>query len=72
MPDLPDRTPGALARTSAGLPLSQDAYHGSYNDYLWQLALADGEAIAGTGPAEPADSHGSETGQEPKPGALPS
>ena len=22
---------------------SHDGYHGSYNDYLWQLALADGE-----------------------------
>lgn len=43
VPDLPDRTPGTPARTSAGLPVSSDAYHGSYNDYLWHLALADGE-----------------------------
>jgi hypothetical protein len=43
VPDGPDRSPGGPARTSSGLPLSADAYHGSYNDYLWQLALADGE-----------------------------
>jgi hypothetical protein len=42
VPDLPERTPDAPARTSAGLPRTSDAYHGSYNDYLWQLALADG------------------------------
>ena len=29
--------------TSANAPArSEDSYHGSYNDYLWQLALADG------------------------------
>jgi hypothetical protein len=28
--------------SSNGVHRSQDAYHGSYNDYLWQLALADG------------------------------
>jgi hypothetical protein len=42
VPDLPERTTDAPARTSAGLPRTSDAYHGSYNDYLWQLALADG------------------------------
>jgi cytochrome oxidase assembly protein ShyY1 len=29
--------------TAAGLSRSQDAYHGSYNDYLWELAMADGK-----------------------------
>ncbi len=33
------------APNSASTPhRSGDAYHGSYNDYLWQLALADGTA----------------------------
>lgn len=27
-----------------------DPLHGAYNDYLWQLALADGAAPEGTGP----------------------
>ncbi len=31
------------ARSSAKVPhRSDDEYHGGYNDYLWQLALADG------------------------------
>lgn len=29
-------------RSSASPHRSDDTYHGSYNDYLWQLALADG------------------------------
>lgn len=51
LPDVsPDRRgafalPEPAARTSASVPhRSDDAYHGGYNDYLWQLALADGEA----------------------------
>ncbi|HEY7008169.1 MAG TPA: SURF1 family protein [Jatrophihabitantaceae bacterium] len=58
VPDLPDRTAGAPARTSAGLPFSSDDYHGSYNDYLWQLALADGavpDVLLPRGPAATAD-----------------
>jgi hypothetical protein len=47
VPDRPDRSPAEPNRTSSGLPLSADAYHGSYNDYLWQLALADGEVPDG-------------------------
>ncbi len=36
--------PDAPARPTGGsLHRSDDSYHGSYNDYLWQLALADGE-----------------------------
>lgn len=36
--------PGAAAvRDSSAAPhRSQDVYHGAYNDYLWELALADG------------------------------
>jgi hypothetical protein len=35
---------------------SHDGYHGSYNDYLWQLGLADGETAGPdlTAPAPPA------------------
>jgi hypothetical protein len=42
IPDLPDRTAGRPDRTDAGLARSSDDYHGSYNDYLWLLALGDG------------------------------
>ncbi len=42
VPDLPDRTTGLPDRTDAGLARSRDDYHGSYNDHLWLLALADG------------------------------
>jgi hypothetical protein len=44
VPDLPDPPRDVHTRSSAGLSRSPDAYHGSYNDYLWLLALADGEA----------------------------
>ena len=30
---------------------SHDGYHGSYNDYLWELGLADGDAVAPEVPA---------------------
>jgi hypothetical protein len=44
----------APVRNSAAVPhRSEDDYHGSYNDYLWQLALADGEAPAVEPPAPP-------------------
>jgi cytochrome oxidase assembly protein ShyY1 len=37
------RAADATVRDSSAAPhRSQDAYHGAYNDYLWQLALADG------------------------------
>jgi cytochrome oxidase assembly protein ShyY1 len=35
---------GGLPETSGGPHRSPDAYHGSYNDYLWQLGLADGDS----------------------------
>jgi cytochrome oxidase assembly protein ShyY1 len=46
-----DRSPTSAARApvmdSAATPhRSEDDYHGSYNDYLWQLALADGASPA--------------------------
>jgi cytochrome oxidase assembly protein ShyY1 len=44
---------GPQPANSAATPhRSQDGYHGSYNDYLWQLALADGAVPdpAGTEP----------------------
>jgi hypothetical protein len=39
---------------------SHDSYHGSYNDYLWQLGLADGAAQPDI------------VGPEPKPAAVES
>jgi len=33
---------------------SHDEYHGSYNDYLWQLGMADGQAPDVTVPGEAA------------------
>ncbi|HKC29785.1 MAG TPA: hypothetical protein VKB75_17350, partial [Jatrophihabitans sp.] len=42
---VPEAFGAAPVRDSAAIPhRAGDAYHGSYNDYLWQLALADGEA----------------------------
>ncbi len=46
----PDREPtvyrGYVMPSAATAPIrSEDAYQGSFNDYLWQLALADGEAV---------------------------
>jgi cytochrome oxidase assembly protein ShyY1 len=46
--------------TSATRPArSRDSYHAEYNDYLWQLAMADGDlpelVLPGDEPAEPAD-----------------
>ena len=44
--------------SSAGQPYrSPDGYHGSYNDYLWELAMADGNLPVGSVPASaiPAD-----------------
>jgi cytochrome oxidase assembly protein ShyY1 len=38
-----NRAPDFVSTDSAARPhRSHDAFHGSYNDYLWQLALADG------------------------------
>jgi hypothetical protein len=54
VPDLPDGATGVPHRSSAGLSRSPDAYHGSYNDYLWLLALADGEVPDVVLPGEPA------------------
>lgn len=39
-PYLPDRVPNSATRPHP----SYDSHHGTYNDYLWQLALADGAA----------------------------
>jgi cytochrome oxidase assembly protein ShyY1 len=51
------RAPDFVSSDSAARPhRSHDAFHGSYNDYLWQLALADGdipEVPAGEPPATP-------------------
>jgi cytochrome oxidase assembly protein ShyY1 len=42
-PDTERVAPGAVVRdSSTTLHRSADEYHASYNDYLWQLALADG------------------------------
>jgi cytochrome oxidase assembly protein ShyY1 len=41
--------------SSAAPHRSEDDYHGSYNDFLWQLALADGEAPAVDAPELPTD-----------------
>lgn len=39
----PEAPAGPIVRdSSAATHRSEDEYHGSYNDYLWQLALADG------------------------------
>jgi hypothetical protein len=45
---------GYVAPNSATTPARSegDGYHGAYNDYLWQLALADSAAERG-GPARP-------------------
>jgi cytochrome oxidase assembly protein ShyY1 len=37
----------------AAMHRSGDAYHGEYNDYLWELALADGEQPGGAPRDEP-------------------
>jgi cytochrome oxidase assembly protein ShyY1 len=37
-PEVHNEVPNSRSRPNR----SNDAYHGSYNDYLWQLALADG------------------------------
>jgi hypothetical protein len=52
-----------------------DPLHDAYNDYLWQLALADGEArgrASGAGTAGPAEPDGRATGEQRDPDALPS
>lgn len=42
-PPAPAAPPARVIRDSGAMPhRSVDAYHGSYNDYLWELALADG------------------------------
>jgi cytochrome oxidase assembly protein ShyY1 len=51
-PRSPRTAPVANSTTSAHR--SEDAYHGSYNDYLWQLALADGSTPT-VGPSGPHD-----------------
>lgn len=48
-------------RSSASPHRSDDTYHGSYNDYLWQLALADGAIPADSDNA--AATTGSETAE---------
>ncbi|MFN2560388.1 MAG: SURF1 family cytochrome oxidase biogenesis protein [Jatrophihabitans sp.] len=55
---VPDGPPNSAP---TGPHRSPDSYHGSYNDYLWQLALADGELAvvmpkedAAAGPRPPA------------------
>jgi cytochrome oxidase assembly protein ShyY1 len=60
VPDLPDRPSAAPAHTGAGLSRSPDPYHGSYNDYLWLLALADGEVpdVGLPGPTRPSGDPG--------------
>ncbi len=50
------RAPDYVVANSADSPhRSPDAYHGLYNDYLWQLAMADGDiprvAVPGDDPA---------------------
>jgi hypothetical protein len=46
---------GPATPAPTGPHRSPDSYHGSYNDYLWQLALADGE-LADVFPEESAAS----------------
>ena len=49
------RETGYAVANSADRPhRSPDAYHGSYNDYLWQLAMADGDIPHVSGPPDPA------------------
>jgi cytochrome oxidase assembly protein ShyY1 len=36
------RTRGGLANSANGVHRSDDAHHGAYNDYLWEIALSDG------------------------------
>lgn len=42
-PMVPGVSRGPVRDSSAAPHRSDDSYHGSYNDYLWQLALADGD-----------------------------
>lgn len=64
-PPAPRRAP---VRNSAAAPhRSEDDYHGSYNDYLWQLALADGAAPAVEPPAAASDGPGALDLPEPRP-----
>jgi len=51
-PDAPQVYRGYVIPTSGDRPVRShgDSYHDSYNDYLWQIALADGELQEG--PAE--------------------
>ena len=45
------RKRGDVVSNSAERPhRSPDAYHGAYNDYLWRLALADGQLPSGAAP----------------------
>lgn len=44
-------SPQAAAESGRTPHRSADTYHGSYNDYLWQLAMADGEQLPDAGPA---------------------
>lgn len=56
-----------ITTTAAGLHRSQDAYHGSYNDYLWQLAMAAGAApeISMPPTPDPSRTDGASSGDEP-------
>ncbi|MGH8961576.1 MAG: SURF1 family protein [Jatrophihabitantaceae bacterium] len=43
----------AVTQSATAVHRSNDAYHGAYNDYLWQLALADGTAPDLSAPRAP-------------------
>ena len=51
------REPSA-ADSSTAPHRSGDAYHGTYNDYLWSLAMADGDLPEAFGPEQPSPEDG--------------
>jgi cytochrome oxidase assembly protein ShyY1 len=51
----PDIGPYDIANSSSAPHRSPDAFHGSYNDHLWQLALADGAIPDTPATSEPFD-----------------
>jgi hypothetical protein len=52
-----EQTTSSVTNSATGVHRSNDGYHGSYNDYLWEIALADGNTpdISLRPPPNPAD-----------------